>query len=199
MTSSPDTPAPDPASGPTPVPAAEPGPRPTTVPAAEPGPRPATGPAAGSATGPGAGPTAGPTAAPPPADATAAAPAPAPPSAADLDRRIDVIGRQPFRAKFHLRGRDLVTAQSHGPATLRWHARDLIAQRLAPAEPYKDGKQTPYRGHPVFVAQHATATCCRSCLRRWHEIPKGRELSRAERAYVVEVICRWIEREVAGA
>ncbi|NMO33565.1 DUF4186 domain-containing protein [Streptomyces sp. GMY01] len=183
MTSSPDTPAPDPASGPTPVPAAGPGPRPAT----------------GPGTGPRPGAEAGPPAAASPADAPAAAPAPAPPSAADLDRRIDVIGRQPFRAKFHLRGRDLVTAQSHGPATLRWHARDLIAQRLAPAEPYKDGKQTPYRGHPVFVAQHATATCCRSCLRRWHEIPKGRELSRAERAYVVEVICRWIEREVAGA
>ncbi|WP_019985490.1 MULTISPECIES: DUF4186 domain-containing protein [unclassified Streptomyces] len=199
MASSPDTPAPDPASGPTPVPASGPEPRPTPVPAAGPGPRPATGPGIGPATGPGPG--AGPTAAASPADAPAASPAsaPAPPSAANLDRRIDVIGRQPFRAKFHLRGRDLVTAQSHGPATLRWHARDLIAQRLAPAEPYKDGKQTPYRGHPVFVAQHATATCCRSCLRRWHEIPKGRELSRAERAYVVEVICRWIEREVAGA
>ncbi|MGI5141715.1 MULTISPECIES: DUF4186 family protein [unclassified Streptomyces] len=58
---------------------------------------------------------------------------------------------------------------------------------------------TPYRGHPVFVAQHATATCCRTCLQRWHEIPKGRDLSRAERAYVVTVICRWIEREVASA
>jgi hypothetical protein len=44
----------------------------------------------------------------------------------------------------------------------------------------------------------ATATCCRSCLERWHQIPKGRELSRAERGYVVDVICRWIEREVAG-
>ncbi|MGW3625076.1 DUF4186 family protein [Streptomyces sp. NPDC000880] len=64
---------------------------------------------------------------------------------------------------------------------------------------YKDGKQTLYRGHPVFVAQHATATCCRTCLERRHQIPKGQELSRAERAYVVNVICRWIEREVAGS
>ncbi|GAA5052399.1 DUF4186 domain-containing protein [Streptomyces similanensis] len=117
---------------------------------------------------------------------------------AALDQRLDAIGRQPFRARFQLRGRDLVTAESHGPATLRWHARDLVAKRLAPAEPYKDGKQTPYRGHPVFVAQHATATCCRGCLQRWHRIPKGHELTRGERAYVVDVICRWIEREVAG-
>ncbi|GHF32340.1 DUF4186 domain-containing protein [Streptomyces griseoluteus] len=121
-----------------------------------------------------------------------------PPSPAALDARLDSITRQPFRAKFHLRGRDRVTAELKGPATIRWHAYDLIAGRLAPARPYKDGKQTPYRGHPVFVAQHATGTCCRTCLLRCHGIPKGRDLTRAEHVYVVEVICRWIEREMTG-
>ena len=121
------------------------------------------------------------------------------PASRSLDERLDAVARHPFRARFHLRGRDLATARLKGPATIRWHAYDLVAERLAAAEPYKDGKQTPYRGHPVFVAQHATATCCRTCLERWHGIPKGRELSRAERAYVVDVICRWIEREVAAA
>ncbi|WP_251023391.1 DUF4186 family protein [Streptomyces sp. ISL-10] len=29
---------------------------------------------------------------------------------------------------------------------------------------------------PVFVAQHATATCCRTCLERWHVVPAGRAL-----------------------
>jgi Domain of unknown function (DUF4186) len=115
-----------------------------------------------------------------------------------LDQKLAAIARHPFRAKFRLRGRERVTAELSGPATMRRHAWDLISMRLAPAEPYKDGKQTPYRGHPVFVAQHATATCCRTCLQRWHQIPKGRELSRAELGYVVDVICRWIEREVAG-
>ena len=117
--------------------------------------------------------------------------------AASLDDKLDAIARHPFRAKFRLRGRDRVTAQLRGPSTMRLHARDLIAKRLAPAEPRNDGKQTPYRGHPVFVAQHATATCCRSCLEKSHQIPKGRELSREEVGYVVDVICRWIEREVA--
>ncbi|MET7289407.1 DUF4186 domain-containing protein [Streptomyces sp. NPDC005573] len=115
-----------------------------------------------------------------------------------LDARIDTIGRHPFRAKFHLRGRDRATAELKGPATVRRHAYDLIAERLAPAEPYKDGRQTPYRGHPVFVAQHATATCCRTCLQRLHGIPKGRPLTRAEHLYVVDVILRWIEREMTG-
>lgn len=117
----------------------------------------------------------------------------------DIDALIDALARQPFRAKFALHGRDLAIAQQRGLATMRWHARDFVAQRLAPAHPRKDGKQTPYRGHPVFVAQHATGTCCRTCLRRCHGLPDGRELERGEREYVVAVICRWIERQLAAA
>jgi hypothetical protein len=115
-----------------------------------------------------------------------------------IDSRIDSLARHRFRARFHLRGRDRGLAELHGPTRLRRHAGELIAKRLAPAEPHKDGKQTPYRGHPVFVAQHATATCCRSCLERSHGIEKGRELTEDEQAYVVDVICRWIERELAA-
>jgi hypothetical protein len=118
----------------------------------------------------------------------------------EIDERIEQIGRHRFRAKFRLRGgRDAAFVQLRGMPVVREHARELIAKRLAAAEPYKDGKQTPYRGHPVFVAQHATATCCRTCLQRWHGIAKGRELSEAEQSYVVEVICRWIDRERSAA
>lgn len=114
-----------------------------------------------------------------------------------IDARLDAQGGERFRTKFHLRGRDAALVQLHGRETILAHAHDLIARRLAPALPYKDGKQTPYRGHPVFVAQHATATCCRSCLERWHDIPRGRELDPGERDYAVDVIWRWIERELA--
>jgi hypothetical protein len=107
------------------------------------------------------------------------------------------LANQRFRAKFHLRGREAALVQLRGREAIRAHAQDLIDKRLAPALPYKDGRQTPYRGHPVFVAQHATATCCRSCLERSHEIPRGRELDADERAYVVDVIWRWIERDLA--
>jgi hypothetical protein len=117
------------------------------------------------------------------------------PATASIDDRLDEIAKQPFRAKFHLRGRERAFVQLRGMETVRKHAFDLIGKRLAPAEPYKDGKQTPWRGHPVFVAQHATGTCCRSCLFKNHEIEKGRELTPAEQGYAVDVICRWIERE----
>ena len=116
-----------------------------------------------------------------------------------IDAKLETLARQPFRAKFHLRGRDAATVELRGMDVVRRHAAELLAQRLAPAAPRKDGKQTPYRGHPVFVAQHATATCCRTCLERWHGIPKGRELTAAEQEYAVEVICRWIEADLAAA
>jgi hypothetical protein len=117
----------------------------------------------------------------------------------DIDRRIDALARQPFRARFHLRGRERAEVQLRGMTTIRKHAGEVLAKRVAPAEPAKDGRQTPYRGHPVFVAQHATATCCRTCLERWHRIPKGRALTADEQAYAVDMICRWIERDLAAA
>ncbi len=110
----------------------------------------------------------------------------------ELDARLARIGRHPFRAKFRLYGRDRAIVDLRGMAAVRNHAAELIEARLAPAEPRNDGRQTPYRGHPVFVAQHATATCCRTCLSKWHGIPAGRPLHAAEKEYVVEAICRWI-------
>jgi hypothetical protein len=118
---------------------------------------------------------------------------------ADLDATLHALAQQPFRARFHLRGRDAATVELRGMDVVRAHAAELLAKRLAPASPVKDGKQTPYRGHPVFVAQHATATCCRSCLERWHAIPKGRELTGEEQEYAVDVICRWIELDMSAS
>lgn len=115
----------------------------------------------------------------------------------NLDGLLDRLATSKFRASFQLSrdDRDLVTVR--GMETIREHARNLIGKRLAPANPKKDGKQTPYRGHPVFPAQHATGTCCRSCLLKWHGLPKGQELTECEQDYVVEVICRWIDRQRA--
>jgi hypothetical protein len=121
------------------------------------------------------------------------------PETPSLDETLRVLARQPFRARFHLRGRDASTVELRGMNVIREHAGELLAKRLAPAEPHNDGKQTPYRGHPVFVAQHATATCCRTCLERWHGIPKGRELTAGEQAYAVDVLCRWIETDLAAS
>ncbi|WP_265445684.1 DUF4186 domain-containing protein [Flexivirga meconopsidis] len=114
---------------------------------------------------------------------------------ATIDARLAAIGRQPFRARFHLCPPEREFVAQRGMAVVRDHARDLIARRLAPAWPVKDGKQTPWGGHPVFRAQHATGTCCRSCLQRTHGIRKGHDLTPAEFDYVITVVCRWVALE----
>ncbi|MGE5610532.1 MAG: DUF4186 domain-containing protein, partial [Bacillota bacterium] len=113
----------------------------------------------------------------------------------DLDELFEALKRSTFRSRFHLKGAELKYLQTKGLETVLSHARDFVAQRLAPAQPANDGQQTPMRNHPVFVAQHATATCCRGCLEKWHRIAKGRELSDKEQEYVVGVIERWIRKE----
>ena len=112
-----------------------------------------------------------------------------------LDELFIALGRSPFRRRFRLRGKELDYLRARGLPTVVSHAADFIEQRLAPASPPNDGKQTPMRHHPAFVAQHATATCCRGCLQKWHGIPKGRPLDQAEQQYVVAVIKRWLESQ----
>lgn len=105
------------------------------------------------------------------------------------------LTRSRFRSRFHLGPRERAYAAARDWAVLRAHAHDFVAARLAPAQPGKDGRQTPMRGHPVFIAQHATATCCRGCLHKWHGIARGRALSAAEIEYVVAVVLAWLADE----
>ncbi|MGL6020356.1 MAG: DUF4186 domain-containing protein [Gibbsiella quercinecans] len=100
----------------------------------------------------------------------------------------------PFRAKFRLNTKDQHYFAAKGMPIILSHARDFIDRRLAAAYPKNDGKQTPMRGHPVFVAQHATATCCRGCLEKWHGIAQGKELNEAQKDYIVQVIALWLTR-----
>ena len=109
-----------------------------------------------------------------------------------LDEVFERLSGSPFRRRFRLGPRERAYLEAKGLETILAHGRDFIEQRLAPAEPRNDGKQTPMRGHPVFVAQHATATCCRSCLAKWHGIPAGRPLMEGEKDRVLAAIERWI-------
>lgn len=119
----------------------------------------------------------------------------------DLNDLFSALGRSRFRSRFRLGEKDRAYLEARGLPLVLDHAADFVAGRLAPAEPANDGRQTPMRGHPVFVAQHATSTCCRSCLAKWHAIPEGRPLSAAEQAHIVAAIGRWLEsqRPHAGA
>lgn len=115
-----------------------------------------------------------------------------------IDDLFRALVQSPFRRRFRMGPKERAYLESKGIGAVLDHARDFIGSRLAPALPANDGKQTPMRGHPVFIAQHATATCCRGCLAKWHGIPQGRALSDAERAYVVEVIGQWLQADLGA-
>ena len=106
------------------------------------------------------------------------------------------LSKSKFRSKFKLKDKDLEYINNKGLATIRSHACDFISKRVAPAEIPNEGKQTPMRGHPVFIAQHATACCCRGCVEKWHHFPKGVQLTSAQQEYLVNVIMEWIKRQL---
>lgn len=111
----------------------------------------------------------------------------------DLDNTFSQLAKSKFRSSFKLKGKELEYLNSKGIDIILEHGRNFIDTRIAPANPPNDGKQTPMRNHPIFIAQHATATCCRGCLEKWHRIPsKDHELSQDEKDYVLEVLERWI-------
>ncbi len=114
-------------------------------------------------------------------------------SVQNLDSLFERLARSAFRSRFRLRPKELEYLRGKGLETVLDHARAFIDERLAPADIPNDGRQTPMRNHPAFIAQHATATCCRKCLQKWHGIPReGHELTPGERDYVVSVIRRWL-------
>ena len=112
----------------------------------------------------------------------------------NLAQLFDRLQQSKFRSGFKLNPKDRSYLQTKGLSTILSHTEDFIAKRLAPAAISNDGKQTPMRGHPVFVAQHATATCCRGCLQKWHHIPQGRHLTQDEQTYIVEIIEHWLQK-----
>lgn len=101
-----------------------------------------------------------------------------------------------FRSSFHLKQKNIDYINVKELDVIRQHAQDFIAKREAPAFIPNDGKQTPTQRHPVFIAQHATATCCRECIGKWHKMQPGRELSQVQQDYLVDVIMTWIQKEL---
>ena len=113
-----------------------------------------------------------------------------------IDEALEKLSKSKFRSSFHLKEKDIEYINKVGIEKIRQHAKNFIKTRLAPKYIPNDGKQTPMKGHPVFIAQHATATCCRKCLYKWHRILPNKELSRDEKSYVIRVIMAWIAKEM---
>lgn len=116
----------------------------------------------------------------------------------DMDKYdfiLEKLSKSKFRSSFKLKEKDKKYIDEKGINTIKSHAYDFINKRLAPSNIPNDGKQTPMYGHPVFIAQHATATCCRSCLYKWHRISQNKKLTLEEQEYIVNLIMCWLEKQ----
>ena len=113
-----------------------------------------------------------------------------------INNKLQKLSSSKFRNSFNLKEKDKKYIKEKGIEIIEKHAKEFIQNRLSPEIILNDGKQTPMRGHPVFIAQHATATCCRGCLYKWHHIEKNKRLTEKEEKFIVALITEWIKRRM---
>jgi len=110
---------------------------------------------------------------------------------------LEKFSKSKFRNSFHLKYKDKEYIKNKGIETIKQHAYDFVVKRLSPKIIDNDGKQTPFKGHPVFVAQHACACCCRGCLNKWHNIPVNTQLNDEQIEFITNLIMEWINKEMS--
>lgn len=113
-----------------------------------------------------------------------------------IDEKLVKLSKSKFRSSFHLRKYMINYIKDKGIDTIERHAEDFINKNLENYNKETDGKQTPTKNHPVFIAQHATATCCRGCIEKWYKIPKERKLTEKEKRFIKALILEWINKEL---
>lgn len=112
-----------------------------------------------------------------------------------IDEALEKLSKSKFRSSFHLKEKDIEYINKVGMEKIRQHAKDFIKTRLAPKYIPNDGKQTPMKGHPVFIAQHACGCCCRGCLNKWYRVNKSTILTETQQEKIVNLLMAWIEKE----
>lgn len=111
-----------------------------------------------------------------------------------IEQALEKLANSKFRSSFKLTRKEVLYIEEKGIDVIRMHAADFVRNRLAPANPINDGKQTPMHGHPVFKAMHATACCCRGCMLKWYKVSPNRELTDEEQRRIVNLLIAWIEK-----
>ena len=112
-----------------------------------------------------------------------------------IEEALNKLEKSKFRSSFHLTKKEKAYLEEKGMDVMRSHAKDFIRQKLAPAEPLNDGKQTPMHGHPIFKAMHATGCCCRGCLNKWYKVPLHQELNEVQQEKIVNLLLAWIDKQ----
>ena len=112
-----------------------------------------------------------------------------------IQNKLDSLSKSKFRSSFHLKQKEIEYINKKGLEEIKKQAYEIINKRIKPEIIKNDGKQTPMKNHPVFIGQHATATCCRDCIEKWHHIKKNKELTEHEIDFITTLIIEWIRRE----
>ena len=112
----------------------------------------------------------------------------------NTDKMLESLAKSKFRSSFKLGKKYIDYIDKVGLVKIRSYAKEFIEKRLA-VKPLNDGDQTPYKGHPVFIAQHGTATCCRKCLNKWYKIAENKTLTEDEITSILNIIMKWIEKQ----
>lgn len=112
----------------------------------------------------------------------------------DIDDILARLSKSHFRSSFKLKPKDIEYINKKGMDVIKCHAYDFLNKNIR-KKIEKDGKQTPMHGHPVFIAEHATATCCRGCIEKWYKYPQTKDLTDEDIDYLVNIIMKWIETE----
>ncbi len=112
-----------------------------------------------------------------------------------VEEALNKLEKSKFRSSFYLTKKEKTYLEEKGMDVIRSHAKDFVRQKLAPADPINDGKQTPMHGHPVFKAMHATGCCCRGCLNKWYKVPLHCELDETQQEKIVNLLLAWIDRQ----
>jgi hypothetical protein len=105
--------------------------------------------------------------------------------------RHEMIRHHFWHLEFDERARN--HALRKGRSALSLAASRRIEMSVGAENPSNDGRQTPFDGNVLYYAQHATASCCRTCIAYWHDIPKGRALTPDERQYLTGLVVRYID------
>ena len=113
-----------------------------------------------------------------------------------IEDKLTSLSKSKFRSSFHLRNYMKDYINEKGLDKIESDAYDFIKNRISDNTKFTDGKQTPMKGHPVFIAQHATATCCRNCLYKLYHIEKDRPLTQHEIDFCVALIMAWIKKDL---
>ena len=119
----------------------------------------------------------------------------------DLEYTFDSLKKELLRHVCWVNDIDpkaIQNARKRGKNLILDRAKEIITKKIAKIpEGYYDYLCTKKEGSEIInYAQHATGTCCRNCLERWHNIPQDIILSEKQVDYCVGLVKLYIEDRI---